>query len=218
MTLRMPGGRQHRGRAIVAVALAGLLLAGCGGGGEPQVAPATVEPATPSPTASPEPEPTPDDPYAVPEVIDEEYLNRVFEALEAIAGDATRIIVAEKMYPPEADDLHLAIYTGPALQAVRDEWLDILIVDPQLEGYRDPPGDLFVTTKQVLEITERCIFVEVTRDYTGVIAADPPPETIYLALKRTEDPEPPNPTPWVVNRQARLAEGVEQPEASLCDA
>jgi hypothetical protein len=216
MTLRMPGGRQHRGRAIVAVALAGLLLAGCGGGGEPQVAPATVEPATPSPTASPEPEPTPDDPYAVPEVIDEEYLNRVFEALEAVIGDATRIIVAEKMYPPEADDLHMAVYTGRALQVVRNGWIDELVMDPELSLYEDPPGDLGVRVERILDVKPDCVFVEIVRDYAGVLRDGTTSDPLFVVLK-AGPVRASNPTPWVVAREVRLPDGTPQPEESLCD-
>lgn len=202
------------GRAVVAGAATALLLAACTGtSAEPEVATATVPVATPAPS-TPSPSPTPDDPYAVPDEIDEAYLNRVFEALEQVIGDATRLIVAQKTYPPEADDLLMEVYGPDALQVVRDGWIDELLMDRELDSWADPPADKRVTVREIVHADRHCVFVETAWELEGVLK-EPAPETIYLVLMPA-DPGDANPTPWRIERQARLAEGESAEGRNLC--
>ena len=62
--------------------LAAVVLAACGGKDEPLVPTATVPQAT-----------TTTDPYAIPTVIDEAYVNRVLAGLDHAVGDVTRTAI-----------------------------------------------------------------------------------------------------------------------------
>ena len=77
---------------------------GCGAGKDPvaDVPTATV------PTVPP-------DPYAVPAVIDEAYVNRVLAALDQAVGDVVRMVIRTKVLSPEAIERLQAIYVGDAL-------------------------------------------------------------------------------------------------------
>ncbi|MEA2843187.1 MAG: hypothetical protein QOJ69_858, partial [Actinomycetota bacterium] len=87
----------------LAVAVAGLV--GCGGGGSS----GADGPTATVPTVPP-------DPFAVPPVIDEAYVNRVLAALDQAVGDVVRIVVSTKTLTPEAIDRLQALYVGDALQ------------------------------------------------------------------------------------------------------
>jgi len=80
-----------------------LLLGACSGSGAGSDGAASAlpsatssRPAATAPAAAPGPTTTtaPADPYAVPEVIDAAYVNRVLAALYAIDGDTTREVLA----------------------------------------------------------------------------------------------------------------------------
>ncbi len=87
------------------MAVALLVLAACGGDKEPLGPTATV----PQPT-------TTTDPYAVPAVIDEAYVNRVLAGLDQAVGDIVRLVVSTRDIPPEVIDRLKAMYVGDALQ------------------------------------------------------------------------------------------------------
>ncbi|MGQ0520824.1 MAG: hypothetical protein ACT4PX_06720, partial [Actinomycetota bacterium] len=91
--------------APVAVLLA-MGLAACSGGGDSSADPTVPTAATTSSTPAPA-----IDVSVVPATIDEPYLNAVLAALDEIDGEATRIIVATKRFPPEAADLLNTIYS-----------------------------------------------------------------------------------------------------------
>src|SRR5205085_10070389 len=86
--------------ALVAMATAPILTA-CAGKSEPLVPTATVPVAT-----------TTTNPYAVPEVIDEAYVNRVLAGLDAAVGDMLRLVVSARTIPPEALERLRALYIG----------------------------------------------------------------------------------------------------------
>ena len=89
----------------VAAAVVAVGVAGCGGDDSG---------AADGPTAS---VPTvPPDPYAVPAVIDEAYVNRVLAALDQAVGDVVRMVVSTKSYPPDAIERLQALYVGDCLQ------------------------------------------------------------------------------------------------------
>jgi len=112
---------------VSAVAAAAVALAvGCKGPSEPLVPTATVPQAT-----------TTTNPYAVPAVIDEAYVNRVLAGLDQALGDLVRLVVSTKSIPPEALDRLRALYVG----VHRQFQLDLLSADLQM-GFANYPISL----------------------------------------------------------------------------
>src|SRR3954447_16713594 len=64
----------------------------------------SIPPATDPPTT------TTTNPYAIPTVIDAAYVNRVLAGLDAVNGEAVRLVVRSKTIPREAYDRLRAIY------------------------------------------------------------------------------------------------------------
>ena len=89
--------------AVVGVVVAALLTS-CAGKEEPLGPAATVPRGT-----------TTTNPYAIPPVIDEAYVNRVLAGLDQAVGDVTRLIVATRTVPPEAIDRLKVIYLDAGL-------------------------------------------------------------------------------------------------------
>ncbi len=152
-------------------------------------------------TVATEPAPTTTtNPYAVPAVIDEAYVNRVLAGLDAAMGDATRLIIRTRTITQEAYDRLKALYANnQLLQLVLDALQDEMrsgFVD-----YKPNPGNKLTTVNQILTATPQCIFVRVHRDYSAV-AVDPTavnPQWVSLKpLERERDPKKYNPTPWGV--------------------
>ena len=81
-----------------------LACAACGGNDKPLGPAATVPQAT-----------TTTNPYAVPPVIDEAYVNHVLAGLDQAVGDITRLIVNDGRVSDEAADRLEALYIGNAL-------------------------------------------------------------------------------------------------------
>jgi hypothetical protein len=180
-----------------------LLLTSCGGGGSG--APAARSSAT-VPTVPPSTVPA--DPYAVPEVIDAAYLNRVFVALEHVDGDATRLIVANKKLIPEAAQRLISIYDEEELHAQTDLWLDLLAKD--MSGFKTPPGDRKTNVDRVISATAQCLYVAVARDYRDISAHAGPPNVEYVALKplaAVRNSAHFNPTPWMIASEGSRSDG-----------
>ncbi len=183
-------GRLRRTAAGVSLLLAGALGA-CSSADEPAAPTATlgtVPPVTPT-----------TDPYAVPAVIDEAYVNRVLEALDAANGDVLRLVVRERTIPTEALDRLRALYLD-------EELLQLQIDVPQsdlrrgLSGIRAEPGNQRTIVKQMITIKPSCLYVRADRD-SAQVATNPRPElrTIWIGLvpmDESRDVAQYNPTPW----------------------
>lgn len=156
--------------------------------------------AGPSATVPTEPPTTTTtNPYAVPEVIDVAYVNRVLAGLDALRGDLTRLIVTSRTIPREAYDRMRAMYGT-------DEWLQLRIDTFQSDmrrgfsGYKLDPGNQITIVNQLLTARKDCIFARVTRDYSAV---GPGASSIsdknwvgLIPLDRSRDPKGYNQTQW----------------------
>lgn len=156
--------------------------------------------APPSATVGTEPpRTTTTDPYAVPAVIDEAYVNRILSVFDAINGEVSRLVVRTRTIPPEAIDRYRSIYgKGKALQLQVD-----LLQNDMLNSfadYKDPPGDQRTTVERLLTVTPTCLFVQVQRDYSAVtVQSNPSPSRLWVVLLPDPgdiDPWQYNPTPW----------------------
>ena len=111
----------------VAAAVVAVGVAGCGGDGSG---------ATDGPTASVPT--TPPDPYAVPAVIDEAYVNRVLAALDQANGDVDGLVVScTNALPPEAIDRLKAIICRRASYNFRLDMLPSETCWRTSQGYKD---------------------------------------------------------------------------------
>ncbi|MCA1708996.1 MAG: hypothetical protein LC808_39265, partial [Actinobacteria bacterium] len=178
-------------RMAVAGCMLAVALAGCSSDDDPAPATATLGTAPPvTPTT---------DPYAVPAVIDEAYVNRVLEALDAAVGEVVRMVVRERTIPPEAVDRLKTLYMGEFLQIQLDLFSND--VRESFRQYKPEPGNKKTLVNQLLSGAASCIFARVERDYSAV-AARPNlgVTTQWIGLRpldRSKDPSKYNPTPWI---------------------
>jgi len=137
-------------------------------------------------------------PYAVPTVIDEAYVNSVLAGLDHAYGDVTRIVVSTRSLPPEVLARLKALYAGELLQLQ----IDLIAFDlaQGLPGYLQPPGDHHSVVTRIISIRPTCIFAEITRDASEVVRSpDQTYSTQWVALVpagRSTDLEDFNPTGW----------------------
>ncbi len=184
-----------------------LTCAACGGKDKALGPAATVPQAT-----------TTTNPYAVPAVIDEAYVNRVLAGLDQAVGDITRLIVNDGRVSDEAADRLDALYIGNALALKLQGYQgDVL---RQFAGYRNPPGNKVTTVTNLITSRPECIFAEVKRDVSAVsVQPNPDLAMLWVALV------PPgastkvsghNPTGWVF-RYEGFQEDLSAPP-NPCDA
>jgi hypothetical protein len=168
---------------------AALLVAACSNGSD-ETEQRTTVPTAPALT-------TTTNPYAVPEVIDAAYVNRVLAGLDAAVGDVVRMVANARAVTPEAYDRLKALYSDEEARAQANG----LILDAAegFPGFRG--GNRKSTVSRILTGAPTCIFAEVSRDMTPV-AENPSPDLAVqwvglrpLDVKR--DPSHYNPTPWM---------------------
>ena len=191
------------GPTAVRVALAALVLAAsaaCNSNSDADRGSAAAH------TVRTEPAPTTTtNPYAVPAVIDEAYVNRVLAGLDAQMGDVTRLVLRTKTIPREAYDRMRAIYGN-------DEWLQLAIDNFQADmrkgfaGYRDDPGNKISRVTNLIHSSGSCIFARVDRDYSPIGVNSRSADVQWVALTKLQaarDPNGFNNTGW-----AFIYEGV----------
>ncbi len=174
---------------VVGVLVASSVLAACGGKDEPAGPTATVPSATT----------TTIDPYVVPEVIDEAYVNRVLAGLDQAVGDVTRQIIAERALSNEAADRVTALYLGDALVLkLQGYQSDVL---REFAGYRENPGNKRTIVTELITGESACIFAKVERDASAVsLNPDSQLATQWVALAPldgTKDPTRYNRVGWM---------------------
>jgi hypothetical protein len=171
---------------VLVAALAG--GGACGADDEPSVPTATVPQGT-----------TTTNPYAVPPVIDETYVNRVLAGLDQTVGDVTRLVVGSRTLSPEALDRLRTIYIGDSLEISIKGFQGDVRAD--FAGYRQPPGNKTTTVTELITARPTCIFAKVHKDFSAVgVDPDPSLATQWVALvpgDATLDPSDFNPTGWV---------------------
>ncbi len=152
------------------------------------------------PEATPAPSTTNPDPYAIPPVIDETYINRVLAAHEHAAADALRSSMKERVLTERSLQILQAVYSDNAFR----EQINALqeSAEEGFRGYRANPGAVRTTVDRMISAGPTCAFFSVNRNYDEVAsnpASDLPMQ--YVALRRLAPDAPPNehnPTPWIV--------------------
>ncbi len=186
------------------LAVAALLLASTCSGGEDEADPGATVPTevTTSTTVI--------DVSTIPAVIDEAYLNRVLEALDAVDGMATKIIVERKALVPDATGLLAAIYDGEEFTDQTNAWLIGLQQDPNLVSIKPQPGNRKTTVERIISASQGCVWLAVRRDYSGTASNPPAPQTEYVALRpldKTKDRKGLNPTAWIITEDGFNEDG-----------
>jgi len=183
----------------VGIVTASLIVGACEGSEQPLGPTATLPQAT-----------TTTDPYALPAVIDEAYVNRVLAGLDQAVGDVVRLAVSTNSIPPEAIERLEAIYVNRGFLELKIKGLQENLQNR--EQFVANPGNQVSTVTQLLSVSERCVFAEIERDYS-LVAATPAPEPKYqwIALERSDSSsESLNPTNWVY-RYDGFAPGRQKP-------
>jgi hypothetical protein len=192
-------GKQVR-RIILLGLIASVVAGACGGKGPPAATQATVPQSAPSTTAA--------DPYAVPATIDAAYLNRVFAALEHVDGDATRLILESRTFPPDAAKRLQAIYAVDEFHNQTNLWLDL--ISGGLTGFRQPAGERLTSVHNIISLKADCIYAAVIRDYSQLSTTAAAPATEYIELRPAapnSDPFSLNPTPWQIAAEGYNRDG-----------
>jgi hypothetical protein len=215
-------------RALATTLAAGLVLLGCTGNEgddllEPQATqdpePAATEEPEPNETEDPEPEETgePEDPYAVPDEIDEDYVERVINAILRVQDEVLKGALQQgqgETLSPELTALHFATTAGEERLASLDE-IQSYIDDPsQQVNFRDP-GDFGHTSFSVEHLVHaearHCIIVVGHWDISETVL-EAPPQDEYSAFSLSRAPEDDeisegNPTPWQWRDSTQMIDG-----------
>ncbi len=185
----------------------GLGLAACSGSGDSSADPTVPTAASTSSTTA-----RAIDVSIIPEQIDEAYLNAVLAALDEVDGQATRIIVATKRFPPEAADLLNSIYSDEEFDRQAELWFASIGHDPELKGIRPDADRRKTAVERIIEASPQCIWLAIRRDYSAVNFDPGPDETEYLALEpldRSNDPTQTNKTPWMITYDGKLQDDMQ---------
>lgn len=202
----MTSPRLRAGVRLTAVAgLSALLLGACTNGQGP-VGPTESATAAPSPTveatAAAEPSPTPSAPFAVPDEITADYVERVLNEIARVDAAATATLrnlpVDEDAVelPEEVDRKLQDVYAEPILTINRRTATALLRSDDERNDLLPPEeyDQLFYGVEEVL-LTEPCVAARVDRDFTGT-DADIDPRRSTLAFAFLVRAEGANPAGW----------------------
>jgi hypothetical protein len=194
-----------------ALAIVAVMLAGCSRPAAPEVpaaAPPTAvvtQPPPPTPTDAPTTEPAVTeeaDPYAVPEEIDEAYVERVLDVFGAVDAQIAREVAQRRRVTRTTVTL---LKSTRAPEAAADNLRTLRRVirrqGPDFFSSTAKPADY--TVDDLVTATPKCIFVLTTVDSSGLVE-DPVSRSIQeyywlgLATDYGGTTATLNPTPWVV--------------------
>jgi hypothetical protein len=227
---RCSTGPDERGRDVgraLAISAVALLLFGCTGGGEDDVLDiqATQEPATeqtedPEPEATEEPEPEPEDPYAVPDEIDEAYVERVINAILEVRSEIIRGALQQSQgenLDPDLVALHFSTTEGRQRMNGLESF-QRYIDDPESQSALLPADELGNSTFNAEELIhvepERCIIVVGQWDRRQVSPEADSDEYVAFSLSRVDssaEASEGNPTPWQWRGNTALVDTEDQP-------
>ncbi|MGH9157526.1 MAG: hypothetical protein ACRD1K_17210 [Acidimicrobiales bacterium] len=210
----MTGGR------LAGLVIIALLAGACFAGEDPgpsATAPTAGAPSSSSPAVVTTTSVPPADPYAIPDVIDAAYVNRVLEALYAVDGDVVRTVVATGKFGIEEVGKFVAIYTEPQLNVELEQLKEL--PESDLATYRRPPGDRRATVAKLARADVACVIALVQFDFSDVLAVPPvqvPGEADRITLipsAPATDRQGSNPTPWSI-AEARVVRAGEEHDST----
>lgn len=206
------------GRLVGALGAVALLASACTPGGaqandDPTTASPTVEATgapTPSATAS-----SPSDPFAMPDPVTEEYVDRVVNTIYEEWGAITREILEQPADPTaitsvETRERVAAIFAGPELQGSLTELDQILRGDR--EGLKPPDdfGSVQWRSRAIFTASDRCLIVAGDFDTSQTAATGRSLLSALSLVPVTDDRTDGNPTGWkILDSLANTGEGGE---------
>jgi hypothetical protein len=212
-------------RAPTTMLVAALLLTACSGGADDDrlELQATEEPAAsvedPDRSPSPEEEPEPEDPYALPDEIDEAYVERVINAILEVQAEVLRGALQHEVGQNLDSDL-LALHFATTQGVERSEGITYyqqIIDEPANREGVAAPDELTPTrfgVKQVLHVEHTCIIAAGTWDRSGTTLVPPDPELAFIfSLSRITDSaavSQGNPTPWQWRDNGGIPEDLDE--------
>ncbi|MEX1163715.1 MAG: hypothetical protein WEB03_09050 [Nitriliruptor sp.] len=205
--------RRFRSTALV-VFLAVAAAACSSGGDDPVDEPTPTESA--APTVEPDPDPTetePEDPFAIPDEIDEAYVESVMNELFRIRTEVIRRSVeanGQAVLPEDVGELIGASHSGPlrtrtiedAQEILQATNVDEIFLAPEEMG--EERFDLFT----VVAADADCLVVTGLPD-SGEVNRAGSNTTLYsvYALSRSDAASETNRTPWLLHDESQLFEG-----------
>jgi hypothetical protein len=205
-------------RALATTVVAGLVLLGCTGTEDDNVLDlqATQEPDAEE-TEEPEPEetepeevdeeeePEPEDPYAVPDEIDEDYVERVINAILEVQSEVLRGALQQEQgenLDVDLTALHFATTDGTERMEGLEEIQGYIDEPSRQTNFRDPEdfGASTFSVEHLVHAETNCIIVVGHWDISETVLEAPPEDDFSaFSLSRIQDDEETsagNPTPW----------------------
>ena len=208
--------------------VAAVAMAGCAS--EPEAAPSpepSASQSSPSPSETTEtPSPTEsEEPYAVPDDIDEAYVQAVVDRLDRTWADMLQVIRDERSFQGEqAVELTLALMTGPEAARFVESNASVYEEDPgEWEFVRDPVGPPNTVVEDVPRSGPSCIVAAVDRGYDDVYVDAEPVGDLqgWLVLERLPEEGPQveyaaehNPTGWLIAKEVYTSDT--NPDETWC--
>ncbi|MDP9072078.1 MAG: hypothetical protein M3N68_12525, partial [Actinomycetota bacterium] len=140
--------------------------------------------------------------------IDEAYVNKVLAALDAVDGEATRLIVQNRNLVPEATARLRAIYDESEFREQVDVWLRQL--QEGLRNFKPDPGPQRTTVRRVVSASATCVFSEVQQEFSAAAIEPSAPNRAFVQLvplDRSRDQRRLNTTAWMIRQEGDTADG-----------
>ncbi len=193
-----------------------VLAAACGTGHRQSVLPSTTAAPAASTTATTSSAQDVVDP--VPAVITVPYVNAVLAQLEAVYGNASRLLVRSRSVSPLVLSDLRAIFNDPEYGA-QTQIFRQAAAQP-IRGVRAVPGNRVTTVVRGVTMSRSCIFVQTKTDYSQVdVTTVPGRGTEFFTLHPKQagvDPAHLNHTPWAIAGTASYPTSVQEPDQ--CDS
>jgi hypothetical protein len=222
---RLTGGARvamHSKRTAVLIASLAVALAACGGDDdvEPIAEPTPTETAAPTEEPTPEEpdeteDPEPDDPFAIPDEIDEPYVQSVLDELFALRTQALKAAVEANGQPSLSEDAARfvgASHEGPLRLTLVEQLQDVQAADNVDAVFLNPSdmGQERFALDRLMRAESGCIVAVGFIDSSEVSGGEPNTETYSAISLSPADSQPAglNPTPWLLyDEMAILFEG-----------
>jgi predicted small lipoprotein YifL len=205
---------KHTRMAAVAVVVLAVGLAACGGDDDVEPIEQPADDGTAAPPDEEEPTPDepdddepddgdePDDPFAVPDDIDEPYAQSVIDELLDSSSEALRLAVeanGQASVPEDAASIAGQTHDGPRRADFLETLQDIVLAENIDEVYRPPEelGRERFDVRRVLQGSADCLVALGTYDVTETaLDSTPTPAVFSLAPTGEDVDETANATPW----------------------